>query len=226
MRKFLLSIVFLSLSTFIVQAANTETRRFGEFHSVYFFGNIEVEMIKSDSNYAVLSADYLELGTVSTVLENGQMVIKNLSMTNAKGLNIKFYYKALDEVIAKAGVKLKAAEVFESKSFKIRLSKGAKANIKVKSDTLIADVVQGSTLIIGGESSFLDVNTNSGSLFEGIKFTAHNVVLKSIAGATIEVRVTGELNANTNTGGKVYYYGTPTIVSQKALTGGIIERKK
>lgn len=223
-----ISILFVLLVFAIaLKAQNTETRRFGEFHSVYFFGNINVEMIKSDSNYAVLTAgSELELGSITTELDKSQLYIRNTGIGDEKVLKIKFYYKSLDELIAKAGVELTSANVFDVKEFSVRFSKGAIGKIKVKTEHLKAIVIQGSELNISGTTSNIEVSTNTGAVFHGYGLVSKGSWLRSVTGGKIEITLKGKMEASANTGGMVYFKGNPTIVSQKAVTGGIVEKKK
>lgn len=223
-----ISVVFaLIVFSITLKAQNTETRRFDNFHSVYFFGNINVEMIKSDSNYAVLNAGpELELGSVTTEINKSQLYISNTGIGDEKVLRIKFYYKNIDELIAKAGVEVTSAEVFDIKVFSLRLSKGAIAKIKVKTERLNAIVIQGSELEISGTTENIEVSTNTGAVFHGYKLVSNGSWLRSVTGGKIEITLKGKMEASANTGGMVYFKGNPTIVSQKAITGGIVEKQK
>ncbi len=222
--------IFLSfiIVSFALHAQKTEIRHFGEFHSVYFFGNINVELIKSDSNYAVLNVGAeLELGSVTTELKKSQLFVRNTGIGDEKTLTIKFYYKDIDELIAKAGVEFTSKEVFDAKVFSIRLSKGAIGTIKVRNHQLKAVVIQGSELEISGKADNVNVTTNTGAGFHGFKLIVKDSSwLRSVTGGKIEVTLKGKMEASTNTGGMVYYKGSPTIVSQKTITGGIIEKQK
>ncbi len=226
MKKYLLLFIVGIMSITFANAEENETRHFGEFHSVYFFGNIEVLMIKSDSNYAELSSDSYPLGKITTEIKKGQLVFKNNGIGDSKVISVKFYYKSIDELIAKAGVKLKARDTIYSQNFSIRLSKGATVDIMVDNKIMTAIVLQGSELIISGKVENLDVTSNSGGMFEGFKLKAKDVVLRAVTGGKIQVRINGNMNASTHTGGMIYYKGTPKIVSQKAASGGIIEKAK
>jgi hypothetical protein len=197
----------------------------GEFHSVYFFGNIEVMMIKSDSNYIELFSDGYELGKITTQLKKGQLTVKNNGIGDSKVIRAIFHYKSIDELIAKAGVKLKSKDIFTIDNFSIRLSKGATAAIEIDVKIFVAIVIQGSELIISGKANNADITSNSGGLFEGYKLKAVDTVLRAVTGGKIEIHLSGNMEASTHTGGMIYYKGTPKIVSQKAATGGIIEKK-
>jgi hypothetical protein len=222
-----LTIIVIALLVVIgVKAQKTETRNFGEFHSVYFFGNINVEMIKSDSNYAVLTAGPdLELGSITTELNKGQLFVRNTGIGDDKVVKVKFYYKSIDELIAKAGVELTSANTFDIKIFSIRFSKGAIAKIDVKCQELKAIVIQGSELSISGSVDKINVSTNTGAVFHGYKLKTKDSWLRSVTGGKIEISLTGEMEASANTGGMVYFKGNPKVVSQKVITGGVIEKK-
>ncbi len=220
-------IAVILFSIFSLSAQKTEIRNFGDFHSVYFFGNINVEMIKSDSNYAELSVGpELELGSITTELKNGQLYIRNTGIGDEKVLNLKFYYKNIDELIAKAGVELTSANTFKINIFNIRFSKGAIATIKVQCNELKAVVIQGSDLNISGSVGKVNISTNTGAVVHGYNLKAKDSWLRSVTGGKIEVSLSGEMEASANTGGMVYFKGNPKVVSQKVITGGIVEKKK
>lgn len=209
------------------EAKNREKRHFSEFHSVYFFGNIHVELVKSDSNYAILSSnEVLDLGSVTTELKKGRLFIRNTGIGDAKTLKLILYYKYLDEIIAKAGVELESKEVFNAEDFNLRLSKGAEAHIKVKNKRLKAIVIQGSGLHISGYAHNVEVSTNTGGIFHGFNLKVKEAKLRSVAGGKIDILMDGKMEASANTGGMIYYKGEAKIVSQKVSTGGIIEKQK
>jgi hypothetical protein len=123
-------------------------------------------------------------------------------------------------------VKLKANEVIKSPYLSLRFSKGAKAKIKVQSNIIKATVIQGSELLIRGEVDDLEVNSNTGGYFNGFGLGCKDVLLRAVAGGKIEAHVNEKFEASANTGGMIYYSGNPTSVSQKSVTGGIIEKRK
>ncbi len=225
MNKLVLMIVLFAMSASIATAQQKETRSFGDFHSVYFFGNIEVMMIKSDSNYAEMIGENIELGSITSQLKDGQLIIKNTAVTGSKKLIVTFHYKSIDELIAKAGVKVKSKNTFDAANFSLRLSKGAEAQIVVDNKSLEAVIIQGGELIITGKVDRLDVTCNAGAVFYGFNLMSKDALLRAVTGGKIEIKIRGKLEASTNTGGMIYYKGTPTIISQKSVTGGIIEKK-
>jgi hypothetical protein len=226
MKKIILSVVIVLMAVTTINAKETETRVFGDFSSVYFFGNIEVQMVKADSNYAILTAEgELKLNTVTTQLKKGKLIIKNTGIGDEKQLHIIFYYKSINSIAAKAGVELSSKDVFIAKDFKIRLSKGAEARIEVDLKSFDASVLQGSKLYVSGKVVDLKAYCNTGSVFSAYKLNCTNVDLKAITGSEIMVSVSKNLEANAHTGGSIYYKGSPKIVSQKANTGGTITKK-
>ncbi len=216
-------IFFYSVNAFTQQVQN---RKLADFNSVYFFGNMDVKLIKSDSNMVVLSATKVDLNGVTTSIEKGELLVRNTAIGKESNITVLLYYKDISAITAKAGADLLIKEELKQQKLGIRLSKGATMKAVLKVDSLVLVAHQGAELSIDGSATFVNASANAGGKIWGQKFETQSADCSSASGAEIFLIVRKELKANANTGGIVNYYGQAIIISQKAITGGKVVNLK
>lgn len=201
-----------------------ETRNLDDFQSVYVLGNIDMELIKSSTNKLVLSE--VSTGTVSSEVKKGVLHVSyNMVGEDAKVV-AKLYYKDLIGITAKTAVTLTSTKKLLFDSVSIRLSKGAKGNLKIEAKKFNIVVLQGSRIDIQGAGEEGVIYCNAGGACHAKDFKIKNADVRSVTGGEANVYVYGDLVASTHTGGRIFYFVEPKKINAKSVTGGVIRFEK
>lgn len=221
-----ISIIFiLNLLIFssVFGLKSTERRNVEDYHSIKIFGNIRVQLQKSDSTYMILESEVIPLSKVSTSVEKGELKIELLnSLKEEKEVFIKVYYKQIDEIVAKASANVFKTDLITSKFLTVKLLQGAMAHLDVVTENLTVSCGQGGEAFIYGKTNVFTADINSGGKINAYKLEANNVEASATAGGYIQVHPIVSLNAKATAKGIVYYVGEVKTINQKVSLGGEI----
>lgn len=218
----LITVLIFSTTYFSISAQ--ETRNLDDFQSVYVWGNVDLELIKSNSNKLVISE--VNTGTFNTEVKKGVLHLNYNGVGEDTKVKAQLYYKELIGIIAKAAVILTSTKTLMFDSVSIRLSKGARGNLKIDAKKFDIVVLQGSRLEIQGKGKEGRIYCNAGGACHAKEFKIDNAEVRTVTGGEANVYVYGNLVASTHTGGRIFYFTEPKKISAKAVTGGVIRYEK
>ena len=191
---------------------NAEKRTVGSFHAIESSAGVEVIITKGSKEELVVSAsDKDVLNKVETVVKNG--VLKITRETDwkfwniFKNVHIKIYvsYVNLDALEASSGSIIKG-ESLELNKLLVRQSSG-------------------SIIELSGRADALEVNGNSGSIFNGYNLLSLNCSTDVNSGAIAKTNVSKELSAKANSGGSIHYKGDAVIRDIHVNSGGSVKKQ-
>lgn len=225
MNKFFISLLmaFMYVSA-SAQLQYKDTRNLNDFNILKVFGNIKVDLIKSDSTYIILESDVVTLDKLTTKVEGTVLTVKSLAMGDKKEVFAKIYYKSIEEITADGGANIAKTDTLRADKFTIKVLKGSLARVHVVATKVEASVGQGAELRLLGRADELDASAGSGGLFDGFGFTAKMADVKANTGGKINVLVTDDLRARANSGGAIVYKGKPKKESVDPSMGGSITK--
>ncbi len=226
LKKISANFILFLLISLTTLADGSEVRYLKDFNSLYIVGNINVRLVKSDSNYIVLKGAEEVFGKVSSEVKRGELNVKYLKVGEENTITIVLFYKNIDEIVAKAGVTIVANQVMDSPNFKLKLSKGAEAILEVSNKTFKVEVLQGSEFKVSGRTIELSVKSSAGSNYNGYGLVSDKTNLSAVTGGIINAKLDGDVVVSAHTGGAIYYKGSPKTISQKVSTGGVIKKKR
>lgn len=122
----------------------------------------------------------------------------------------------------KVTIKLRGASVIERLDLKspdqdIELDGASKAQMKLYSSDVIADLAGASRLTVTGETTDLQVKVKGASRFEGKDFESREAEVEAGGASTVEVRVEKKLSVNLSGASKCRYYGDEDEVTVRAV---------
>ncbi len=225
MYKFILTFVSILLFTSLnAQYKFRETRNLNDFNILKVFGNIKVDLIKSDSSYVVLESDVVTLDKLTTKVEGTVLTLKSLAVGDKKEVFAKVYYKNLVELTADGGANIAKTDTLRAESFQIKVLKGSLARVLIVCSKLEVNVGQGGEIRIFGRTDNLDVTSGSGALFDGFELKTKMTEAKANTGGKINIFVSDDLRARANSGGAIVYKGKPKKESVDPSMGGSITK--
>ena len=82
----------------------------------------------------------------------------------------------------------------------------------------------GSTINLSGSAARLDLNTSSGSTFDGEKLRTDHCRAEASSGSSARIAVKEDLVAEASSGGSVRYYGAPALTKRTSSGGSVSGR--
>ncbi|WP_373516212.1 head GIN domain-containing protein [Pricia sp.] len=193
------------------------------FDEIKVFDQINVTLVKSDKNQAVVSGDDVE--KVSIGNDNGRLNIKMEieNMLDGNETNVMLYHtEALSLIDANEGAEITSEEELEAKYLTLRTQEGGKLTVKVNAKNLDSKAVTGGEIKISGTAENQEVNIRSGGQYDAKDLATDRTEITIFAGGNGTVNASEVVDANVTAGGTIEIYGNPETVNENDTFGGSI----
>ena len=221
--KRLLIILSVFLSVNAIAQGDIE-KNIGDFDEIKVYDLINVELVKSDENKAIISGD--NKSDVELINKNGSLRIKMRLGENFVGNKtvVTLYYKSIDVIDANEGSYVSAQDTFKQYNIELRVQEGAV--IKVPLDVTDAKVkaVTGGSIEVSGKAVRQEISINTGGIFQGKDLKSESTYIAIRAAGEARINASRLADVKIRAGGDVYIYGNPEKISESKILGGRIER--
>ncbi len=221
MKNLLATLTFLITTITFSQSEITKT--IGEFSELKVYDLIEVELIKSNKNEAIISGR--NKNDVVILNKNGKLKIRmNLEESfDGDNTNVKLYYTSVDIIDANEGAKIRSNDKIKQYEIELRAQEGGEINLDIKVTTAKIKSVTGGIVQVTGKSQSQDVSIGTGGVFKGKDLKTESTEIAIRAGGEADVNATDVLDIKIRAGGDVYVYGDPKRVNKSKALGGRIK---
>lgn len=225
--KTITSCIVLFLFATAALSAQKTTIDLQAFEEVKAFDRINVTLIKSDKNQAVITGDDIE--EVAIVNRDGMLKIRMEidNILDGRETNVSLYHSSdLDLVDANEGAVITSESSLDNKYLTLRAQEGGQIRSKVNTRNLDSKSVTGGKIFVSGEAANQEVTVRTGGNFDGKDLKTQQTDVTVLAGGNAVVYVSEYVEANVTAGGTIIIWGNPeTVKEDKALGGSIIVRK-
>jgi len=217
---FLLSIAL----SFSLSAQDTIEKTIGEFSTVKVYDLINVKMIKSDENKAVIAGDNRK--DVQIINKNGKLKIRmNLEESyDGNDTVVKLYYTSVEVIDANEGAKITVEDPIEQFEIDLKTQEGGEITAQLKTTYANMRAVTGGIINVSGTSKNQDISIYTGGVFNGEEFKTEQTEVSINAGGEAYVYASEYVDVRIKAGGDVYIYGDPKTVDENRVLGGRIKR--
>ena len=215
-----------SLLVFSSIAFGQTEKNVGDFTKVTSFDQIDVFLIKSNENKAVI--DGKGANEVEFVNKNGELKIRMPFSKMLKGddISVTLYYKNIEAVEANEGSRIACGDEIKTVAFDIKVKEGSEVKLKLDVQKLTARVANGSKIEVTGNAVNQDVLANSGVIYDGKDLKTNQTTITANAGGEADIFATDFVDAKVRAGGDISIYGKPKQINQKVVAGGNISEAK
>jgi hypothetical protein len=225
MKKLTLTISLCFIGILAISAQKT-TQDLGAFEELKVFDRINVTLIKSDKNQAVITGD--DVNDVSVVNDDGRLKIR-MEIDNAMDGNETFvtlyYANDLSLVDVNEGAEISNEGDLKANYLTLRAQEGGKLNVSVDTRNLDSKAVTGGKIQISGTATNQDVNVRTGGEYHSQVLKSDRTDVTVFAGGKAFVHAKEFVEANVTAGGTIEIFGNPeTLQQDKTLGGSIIIR--
>jgi len=225
MKSFLFTAIML-LSTLLVEAQNEITKAdLGKFTEIKAFDGLSVNLIKSDSDKAVISGD----NTDKVVIVNNDGVLK-LRMQIDKIFSgyrtfVDLHYSGELLIIdVNEDARITSESDIKQDVLELKAQEGGELSIVAEVEQLLVKAVTGGSVETYGSSDLQDIAINTGGVYEGKEFKTKFSTVNVNAGSRAEIYAEDYVKATVKAGGEVLVYGDPAKMEEKTVFGGKITR--
>jgi hypothetical protein len=215
-----------SLLIFSSIAFGQTEKNVGDFTKVTSFDQIDVFLVKSNENKAVI--DGKGANDVEFVNKNGELKIRMPLSKMLKGddISVTLYYKNIEAVEANEGSRISGGDEINTVAFDIKVKEGSEVKLKLNVQKLTARVANGSKIDVSGKAVNQDVVANSGGIYEAKNLNTNQTTITANAGGHADVFATDFVDAKVRAGGDITIYGKPKQINQKVVAGGNISEAR
>ena len=211
--KRLLIILSVFLSVNAIAQGDIE-KNIGDFDEIKVYDLINVELVKSDENKAIISGD--NKSDVELINKNGSLRIKMRLGENFVGNKtvVTLYYKSIDVIDANEGSYVSAQDTFKQYNIELRVQEGAV--IKVPLDVTDAKVkaVTGGSIEVSGKAVRQEISINTGGIFQGKDLKSESTYIAIRAAGEARINASRLADVKIRAGGDVYIYGNPEKINE------------
>ena len=213
----------LSIITSFSVLAQQTTMELDRFNELKVYDRIEVTLVKSSENKAVISGDEQE--GVRIVNDNGLLKIRmDLDeFLDGNKTNVALYYTdELSLVDANEGAKITSEGALKDKYLKLRSQEGAQLHISVDARNLDAKAISGGRIWVTGKAPNQEAAVRSGGEYHAKDLSSNQTEVTVFAGGKAFVNSREYVEANVTAGGTIEIYGNPEKVDEDKTFGGSI----
>ena len=222
MKKTRTLFLLFTLYSFVVIAQKT-TIDLEKFSELKVFDRVEVTLVKSSENKAIISGD--DQDDVRIVNDNGLLKIRmDLDeFLDGNETYVELHYtEEIGLVDANEGAKITSEEALTNKYLKLRSQEGAQLHIVVDATNLDAKAITGGRIWVTGKSPNQEAAVRSGGEYHAKDLATKQTEVTVFAGGKAFVNSKEYVEANVTAGGTIEIYGNPAKVDEDKTFGGSI----
>ncbi|EAR13617.1 hypothetical protein PI23P_03947 [Polaribacter irgensii 23-P] len=211
-------------------AQSTVVQNIGDFTTLKVYNGIVVELIKSTEQKIEITGEKSEIVKIKNVNKTLKLSLPfSLKPANnfADGMVlIKLYYNSnINLIDVNQGATLTGKDFFQDK-VELNAQERGFINLTVKTTYLVIRATSGGIIKASGTTKSQEVDVDLYGIYHGFNLESlGNSHVKAGTGAKAEISAVETLNASVSFGGTIFYKGSPTVVKDKKVIGGIIEQK-
>lgn len=211
----------ISLQTF---AQENIEKKLGEFNTLKVYDLINIEMVKSDENKAVIKGG--DPYDVEIVNRNGKLKIRMdpEKMFDGANIYITLYYENIDVIDANEGSRVKFKNSIEQYEIDLKTQEGAQIDADLKVTYANLRAVTGGIINCTGTSKNQDISVYTGGEVDAERLISEFSEVSIQAGGEVSVNASERLEIKIKAGGDVYIYGNPKLVDENRVLGGRVKR--
>jgi len=223
MKRVVFLIVLLT-SNFII-SQTTITKMLGDFEKLKVFNGINLELIKSDEHKLEITGEKAERVKIKTSNNTLRISLKFPDLSADGKINIKLYYnKEIKIIDANEGATITGKDI-DQQQIEIKAQERAFINLVIKTKHLKIKSSSGGIIKLTGTAKNQDIDLDLYGVYHGYALIVSNsTTIRAGSGAKAEVSAGETLDAKVSFGGSIFYKGTPEVIKDRKVAGGIIKQ--
>ncbi|MFI1744710.1 head GIN domain-containing protein [Thalassobellus sediminis] len=216
--------VFILFITTVIFAQNPIEKNVGDFSELKVYDLIEVELVKSNENKAIITGDNKEDVIINN--KNGTLKIKMKLEESFDGNKTKviLHYNTIDIIDVNEGAKVHSDDTIKQFEIDLKAQEGGKINVPVNVTYANIKADTGGVISVTGKSKSQNISISTGGVYEGKELKTDKTEVNIKAAGEAYVNASKLVDVKIRVGGDVFIYGDPETVNESKVLGGRIKR--
>ncbi|MEN3323785.1 head GIN domain-containing protein [Mariniflexile soesokkakense] len=199
-------------------------KNIGEFKELKVYDLIEVELVKSNENKAIITGSNTQEVVINN--KNGTLKIKMNIGKIFDGNNTKviLHYTSLDIIDVNEGAKVSGKDSIKQFEIDLRAQEGGSIEIPLDVNYAIIKSVTGGKIKATGNAKSQKISLLTGGIYNAENLETNKTEVSINAAGEAYVKATKLVDVKIRAGGDVYIYGNPETVNESTVLGGRIKR--
>lgn len=182
-----------------------------DFHEVKVSSGWEVELIPDPHPRIIIHTEENLMEMVDYRIEGGKLYITHQgSVGNSKSRVIQLFFRQLDNISADSNAKIFSGAIFEQNYMNIETATNGEVNLKLWTDYCKVKTSASGIVNLTGTTNDFKANAGTSSKINAEELKSKDCHAIATSSGYISIYVTESLNAETETGGIIDYYGNPS----------------
>ena len=223
MKKYIL-INFLVLSNMLF-SQSTVTKKLGDFYKIKVYNGINIELIRSQEHKIQVTGEKSQKIKIKNTNGILKISLKFPDLLADGKVNVKLYYNEDIQVIdGNEGSTITGKSINQS-HIEVKAQEGAFIELEIKTKHLQVKSSTGGIIKLSGSSKNQEIDLDLYGVYHGYDLiVSDNTTVNAGTGSKAEVKVGETLNVKVSFGGSVFYKGSPEVIENKKVAGGIIKQ--
>ena len=223
MKKYIL-INFLVLSN-VLFSQSTVTKKLGDFYKIKVYNGINIELIRSQEHKIEVTGEKSQKIKIKNTNGILKISLKFPDLLADGKANVKLYYNEDIQVIdGNEGSTITGKSINQS-HIEVKAQEGAFIELEIKTKHLQVKSSTGGIIKLSGSSKNQEIDLDLYGVYHGYDLiVSDNTTVNAGTGSKAEVKVGETLNVKVSFGGSVFYKGSPEVIENKKVAGGIIKQ--
>lgn len=202
-----------------------EVRDCSKFDAISVTRGMNVYVTQGPEARVVVKADENLLKYIETEVDDRTLKVTcTKGIRNAKSNKVFVTVPTLEMVKATAGSNFFTESPVKISTLEIRASAGSNIHFNMEDGEAEVSASAGSNVFLNGTTGRLKMKASSGSNIKAGDLQAGAVDADVSSGANIWIHAINELNAESSSGGNIFYSGNPNPVNIKKSSGGNVNK--
>ena len=197
-----------------------------EFTGLDVGTGIRTNVVMGDSCTATVSAPADVIDYIVTEVKNGTLFVYWKKKTDIKWLDrveVNVTAVSLNRIKTSSGG-IVTTDTINADILTLAASSGSQLDVLTRANTVVAKASSGATIKVIGNAQKANLDVSSGARIKGDQLKTAEAEVKASSGAGVTTNVSGRLDAEASSGGRIRYAGTPTNAMVTAHSGGSVTR--
>ena len=223
MKKHIL-ITFLVLNNMLF-SQTTVTKKLGDFYKIKVYNGINIELIRSQEHKIQVTGEKSQKIKIKNTNGILKISLKFPDLLADGKANVKLYYNEDIQVIdGNEGSTITGKSINQS-HIEVKAQEGAFIELEIKTKHLQVKSSTGGIIKLSGSSKNQEIDLDLYGVYHGYDLiVSDNTTVNAGTGSKAEVKVGETLNVKVSFGGSVFYKGSPEVIENKKVAGGIIKQ--
>jgi hypothetical protein len=211
------------LLSVVTGAQTINERKLEHFNKIVAGDKIIVQLIKSDSESALVKVQGIDASKVKTEVAEGILTLSVYGEPfTKKKVMVTVKFREIQSITVNNGSEVSTGNLFKTDTLRVDIKSGGVLYLEADIGCLIARITEGGLLSAEGYATSQDVTVSSFSTHSAFDLESDKIKIKATTGAKAKINVEEELEAEASSNGYIAYKVSPAKLKQTANTGGSI----